>query len=569
MAERIEIIVTTDADTAAGTLDALADQVEDLTGLRPEITVQADTDTATEGLDTVADTAGDVDGTAVAVDVSAPGAEEAAEGLDAVAELAGDVDGTAVAVDVSAPGATDAVADIDAVTDAATAAADAADDIGGAAEGSADGVKGAAKDMLRPLGLAKSEVGDLTDAFQYLADSALADMDLSKEAVGKLAKALPAIGVAIGLAVSMWQNYRKEQEKAAEEADKLADAYRGVGDALAAGDPTAAAEALTAANEDLFESAADLGVPYRELTDYITGAADSIPSLEGRTADLGSATADLAIGAVGARDAFQTAAEHAGDLGTKAGASEGAIRTYTEGIGGAADAASDLAGYLKEINTALDLQAGALDVSGAIDTLETSLAEAAAAAVEFGAGSEEASDANRTLAGDLIDAKQDVIDYAEEVGDIPPATLTRILALLDQGKVKEAEAAFEKVSRPRTAPIKGDADTGAADTELDHAARDRTAEIRAVVRAGKYGALLGGWGYGGGGGKAAAPSGQAAGPTTMAAGGLAAAPAPVVHVTVDARGSIDPYSVGLAVERAAGAWGRVSGQWRPGQRAAG
>jgi len=514
MSERIEIIVTTDADTAAGTLDALADQVEDLTGLRPEITVQADTG-------------------------------DAAGGLDDLAATADDVDGTAVAVDVSAPGASDAVSDIDAVTAAADGAAEAADAIGPAAEGSAGSVKGAAKDMLRPLGLAKSQVGDLTDAFQFLSDQVTSNMNLSKEQVGKLAAALPAIGVAIGLAVSMWSQYNAEQKKAAEEADKLRDAYREVGDALAQGDPVAAAEALTAANQDLFDSAADLGVPYQQLTDYITGAADSIPAMEDATGELGSATANLAIGAIGARDAFNTAAEGAGAMGDKADAAAGSIDTYAESVGGAVDAAADLAGFLEQVNAALDIQASRVDVAAAIDTVEASLAAAAAAAFEFGAGSEQASDANRDLQGDLIDAKQDVLDYAESVGTIPPEKLSRILALIDQGKLTEAERA------------------------LDTAARDRTSTI--AVKA--YLERIGNWGFSGvsGFGRAAAP--QAAGTTAMAAGPTAmAAPAaygaaPTVTVRVDARGTIDPYSVGLAVERAAGAWGRVSGQWRPGQRA--
>jgi len=527
MAERIEIIVTTDAGTAAGELDALAAQVEELTGIRPEITVAAD-------------------------------AGDAADDLDAVAETAGDLDSTDAAVDVSAPGASDAVADLGDVAAAADTAAQAAADVGPAADAGLGSIKGAAKDTLRPLGLAKSSVGDFTDALQLAADTAVDSMGLTQAQIGKVAAALPAIGVAIGLAVTAWQAYNKEQEQAAEEADKLRDAYRGVGDALAAGDAVGAAEELTAANQDLFDSAADLGVPYQELTDFITGAADSMPSLEAANKRLGDETAPLAFGALKARDAFTEAAEAGGTLGDRSTAAAGSLDIYAESVGGAADAASDLAGFLDDVNTELDRQAGVLDVAGAIDTLETSLAEAAAAARDFGANSEEASDANRTLQGDLIDAKQDVIDYAEEVGDIPPETITDILALLDQGKIAEAEAAFAKVSRPRKSDVKAQALTGDAESDLNHVARDRQAKVYAKAIIQQATRALG----------AVTPGATAtAGPTATGLAPTAAAAAPPgITVHVDARGAIDPYSVGLAVERAAGAWGRVSGQWRPGQR---
>ena len=527
MAERIEIIVTTDASAAAGELDQLADQVEALTGVRPEVTVAAET-------------------------------EEATSGLDAVSEIVDEMDAADVALDVSAPGAADAVGELEAVAGAADDAADAAADMGDAAAGGIGSIKGTAKDVVRPLGLARSSVGDLTDALQLMTDKAIESGIVSPAAVGKIAAALPAIGVAIGVAVSAWQAFQKEEKAAAEAADKLRDAYRGVGDALAAGDPVAAAEALTAANEDLYASAADLGVPYQELTDFITGATDEMPTLEAAHGRLGDETAELAFGVLKARDAFTVAAEAGGTLGSKTDAASTSIDTYTESVGGAADAAEDLAGWLDDVNTELDLQSDALSVAGAIDTLETSLRDAGIAAYQFGAGSEEASDANRDLAGDLIDAKQDVIDYAEAVGNIPPEEITKILALLDQGKIAEAEAAFDELSRGRAVPVKADAETGEAEKDLGYLSRNRTAKIYAKVTGGNPGA-----------GGPYAPQGTAAMPTADAAPTVmaAAAPAPVVNVTVDARGAIDPYSVGLAVERAAGAWGRVSGQWRPGRRA--
>jgi hypothetical protein len=116
-----------------------------------------------------------------------------------------------------------------------------------------------------------------------------------------------------------------------------------------------------------------------------------------------------------------------------------------------------------------------------------------------------------------------------------------------------------------------------ATDQLDRAARDRTSHVNVVITpsmAGWSAAQLRafnagrtqGVGQSAGAGPTAAlapvPVGMAAA-TPMAA--TAAVTAPVlVTVNVDARGAIDPYSVGQAVEKAAERWGRVAGRWRPG-----
>jgi hypothetical protein len=85
-----------------------------------------------------------------------------------------------------------------------------------------------------------------------------------------------------------------------------------------------------------------------------------------------------------------------------------------------------------------------------------------------------------TLDGPMRDA---VLDYIANVNGIPPEKLSEIKALLDDGKVAEAEAALNDASRTRDAAIKAEALTAQAELDLNNLARNRTARITpAVVR---------------------------------------------------------------------------------------
>jgi hypothetical protein len=528
MAERIEIIVTTDAADAAGTLDQLATQVEELTGIKPEITVEAET-------------------------------EDAAEGLDSVSEGADELDGTAAAVAVSADGAADAIADIESVAIAAEETATATGGIGDAAITSAGSVKGATKDMLRPLGLAKSTVGDLTDTFQLMADTAVESMGLTEEQAGQLAGALPVIGAAIGIGVSAWQTYSGAQREAAEFADRAREAFESVGEALAGGDIKSAADELETSMSDLAGPADDLGVSFEEMANFIVGASDTMPALDAAFLAGEDGAGNLGIKVNALRDAFLGAGGAGGDLGTKTGVAEAALRRAAEAAGGAAEEAFNLYDALVAVNAELDESQSAIDVAEGFDQLEGAMVDAYIATLQYGAGSEQASDANRAMADQMVDAKRKVAEYTAEVGDIPEETLTRINSLIDQGKIAEAEALFNSVARPRDADIYADPDTAAAERELNYTARQRDAHIRVIM-----------------GGAASGAAGGSAGPRsvdpdagTRAAGTAGLTVAPQVIVRIDARGAVDPYSVGRAVEQAAGAWGRVSGRWRPGLRSVG
>jgi hypothetical protein len=75
-----------------------------------------------------------------------------------------------------------------------------------------------------------------------------------------------------------------------------------------------------------------------------------------------------------------------------------------------------------------------------------------------------------------------ILDYIAVANNIPAEKLTDVRALIDQGKIAEAEAALAAVSVARTATITADADVAKADADLNAIAeRDRVAKIIAKV----------------------------------------------------------------------------------------
>jgi hypothetical protein len=82
-----------------------------------------------------------------------------------------------------------------------------------------------------------------------------------------------------------------------------------------------------------------------------------------------------------------------------------------------------------------------------------------------------------TLDGPMRDA---VLDYLANVNGIPPEKVSEIKALLDEGKVAEAETALNDASRAREAAVTAEALTAQAEQDLANLARDRTSRIFAV-----------------------------------------------------------------------------------------
>ncbi len=78
-------------------------------------------------------------------------------------------------------------------------------------------------------------------------------------------------------------------------------------------------------------------------------------------------------------------------------------------------------------------------------------------------------------------AKQAIVDYIIAVNGIPPDKKTDIIAAIARGDLEEAKRLLDEASEPRDAAIVADANTGAAESELNNTARNRTAMINVGI----------------------------------------------------------------------------------------
>jgi hypothetical protein len=74
-------------------------------------------------------------------------------------------------------------------------------------------------------------------------------------------------------------------------------------------------------------------------------------------------------------------------------------------------------------------------------------------------------------------ARDGILEYIGAVNQIPPEKMTEIKAALARGDVDEAKRLLDEASATRTAAIKADADTAAADAELNRLTRDRHVRV--------------------------------------------------------------------------------------------
>jgi phage-related tail protein len=87
----------------------------------------------------------------------------------------------------------------------------------------------------------------------------------------------------------------------------------------------------------------------------------------------------------------------------------------------------------------LDQEQAALDYKQAVD--------------EFGQAMVDAKGDTDAQSQALIDIKGKMLDYLESVQGVPPSKQTEILALIDQGKLDEAERLLNALARTRTATV--------------------------------------------------------------------------------------------------------------------
>jgi len=139
-----------------------------------------------------------------------------------------------------------------------------------------------------------------------------------------------------------------------------------------------------------------------------------------------------------------------GILGEKARRAEGKMEELTDEVEAQEEQADRTAEAWQRLKDELELE-------DQVDALAQGFDDVAASAVENYAavadGSKTAEQATRDYSGTVRDLKQRVIEFGESVGNLPPAKVVEINALIDQGKFAEAERMIALLVRRREFPI--------------------------------------------------------------------------------------------------------------------
>jgi hypothetical protein len=112
-------------------------------------------------------------------------------------------------------------------------------------------------------------------------------------------------------------------------------------------------------------------------------------------------------------------------------------------------------GVKVKLNPVRDILKGKLNDEESYNSAVDSLGEIEAAAIEaysigMTGSAEEAEEAQKNLRDATLNGKQAVADYLSEVLKIPASQATNILALIDEGKLAEAEAEIVRLTKERT-----------------------------------------------------------------------------------------------------------------------
>lgn len=131
--------------------------------------------------------------------------------------------------------------------------------------------------------------------------------------------------------------------------------------------------------------------------------------------------------------AAQAAADHAVELGKAAGKT------------------AELEAANRKLRGDLNNREAYLNIQQSFDDLA---AAGQQAMTDVATGAVDAETATRQFELQQIAAKDAVLAYVDEIGNIPPDKQTEILALIDQGKFDEAETALTELTKPREMEIR-------------------------------------------------------------------------------------------------------------------
>lgn len=196
-----------------------------------------------------------------------------------------------------------------------------------------------------------------------------------------------------------------------------------------------------------------MGVPQQEVLDFIIGASESMPTFnrlleenkvhfdEGGVGltDFGGKLNGLAGDVYNARNAFSEQED-------QLVATDEATQQFTEALIGAARETGDTEIAIRDLDEAYKQLTGRFSDEEAWLSLQEDMHQ-------FRADMTDSTLSANEKRLKMLDLKQALLEYTAEVGNIPAEKQTEILALIEAGKIAEAERELSNLTRPRNVPI--------------------------------------------------------------------------------------------------------------------
>jgi hypothetical protein len=284
-----------------------------------------------------------------------------------------------------------------------------------------DNLKGVAEELSVEIGGALVDaLEDAAPALQAMADAA----GIGIRALGGLFGAAETIGTTLGHVFSPWNAGAREANAA------IADAFNDSERAAAEFDPTLLK--LAGSFEEARAKAVEFG-----LSEH----AANLVALEWK------ATTEAAGESVqGMAEAQSYAADTGRELKLITELGDAAMEAFGNKAHFAADEMNNLRNDYSSLIGELEHRSAFLDIADQFDAIQTAAEEAYIAA---STGSEDAEQKNRDYEQSIIAAKTAVYEYGSQIAGLPERTTTDIIALIDNGKLDEAERRLNNLSRRR------------------------------------------------------------------------------------------------------------------------
>jgi len=229
------------------------------------------------------------------------------------------------------------------------------------------------------------------------------------------------------LSRSKWDNLYRSIKKMAEDSPgsvrNVIDSLRDLQRAAAEGDP--AAQKLIDDYEITGHHLDDLYDKFVKVTPAMAETTRETDKLSGAMDDAGFVAATMRLELQKQSIATQEAADAAG---------------------AAKRATDNLAASWQVLSDTLSNEQAWIDVEDAFDDVKQKGQDAWKAAAE---GADDAGQKARDYQSALIELKQKVLDYAKEIGGLPPEQVTRILAEIDQGSITTANQVLDEIAHTR------------------------------------------------------------------------------------------------------------------------